>query len=301
MEKDEHQPNPGSGESKTSSTALTLLQFRKEEEKKEAAAESAKVRCKICFKEIAPTPRCFGHGGGGGGGGDGSGSSNTLEAKAIQGDDKSLIKAFHLVVEPEELIEGVTSTEELDSTSKSDEELFDPEIIAELIAEGLLVINNDRESLTLSIQLQCDPKSLSEEQREELKKFMKAILNEFKAFQEQHFLSDDCINMSEDEEGNILSLSISLPTLALYDAFIQQLSNNLVPTPKPTKDEHKEAKSSAPTPFSMKPAPSNKRKNLIQDEAIKNDAISIKKTETEDEVLEIFNPSPSPFSKMKRW
>jgi hypothetical protein len=35
--------------------------------KKEQSAESMKTRCKICFKETSPNPKCFGHGGGGGG------------------------------------------------------------------------------------------------------------------------------------------------------------------------------------------------------------------------------------------
>jgi hypothetical protein len=43
-------------EPQTSSTALTLQQLNKKKEKKEAAAEAAKSRCRICFKETAPTP-----------------------------------------------------------------------------------------------------------------------------------------------------------------------------------------------------------------------------------------------------
>ncbi|MGC3900913.1 hypothetical protein ACPV5X_02200 [Legionella pneumophila] len=38
-----------------------------DEEKKETALESAKVRCKVCFREISPKRLCGGHGGGGGG------------------------------------------------------------------------------------------------------------------------------------------------------------------------------------------------------------------------------------------
>lgn len=167
--------------------------------------------------------------------------------------------------------------------SQSNEKSFAPGILAELVAKGLLAINSDRESMTLTINLQCDPNLLSAGQRDELKKFMEVIKKEFNAFKEHHHLSDDCVNLKQDEVGNIFSLRISLPTLALYDAFIQQLANNLLPTPNPKlqmNDEHQETKRFAPTPLSIEPKPFNKK--------------------IEDEELEIFNPSP--FStKIKSW
>ncbi|KTD55878.1 hypothetical protein Lsan_3430 [Legionella santicrucis] len=285
-------------EPKESSIALALQQFRKEAEKKEAAAESAKARCKICFKETAPVPRCFGHGGGGGGGGgEGSGSGNTSEEKASKGDAKSLSKTDRLVDVTEELsgefgfIEG---SEEDGTESQLDKKSYNPEVIAELVVKGLLIVNTDRELMTLTISLQCDPNSLSREQREELKKFMSTIIKEFNGFKEQHQLSDDCINTVQDEEGNILSLHISLPTVKLYDEFIQKLANNLLPSQNPklqTKDEDKETKSSVPTPLSMEPKPSIKNKHHVQDETTQN--------KEKNEALELFNPSP--FSKMKPW
>ncbi|WP_392537553.1 hypothetical protein [Legionella sp. 227] len=305
MKKDEHQNASGpTGEPQTSSTGFALQQLNKEAEKKEAAAESAKIRCRICFKETAPTPRCFGHGGGGGGAGDGGGSDNTSEEKAGYGDDKSLIKA-DLVDNTEELIgefSFMEDSEELDPESHSDEKSFDPGVIAELVAKGLLVIDNDRKSMTLTINLQCDPNSLSEEQREELKKFMKAILKEFNAFKEKHHLSDDCLNMTQDEEGNIVSLCMSLPTLKLYDEFIQQLANNLLPTPSPkfqTKGEHKETKNFAPTPLSMEPKPTDKNKHLMHD--VVNQDKDISDTDVEPEEKQgIFELSPL-LMKMKPW
>ncbi|WP_115708892.1 hypothetical protein [Legionella sainthelensi] len=279
-------------ESTISSTSLALQRFRKEVEKKEAAAESAKARCKICFKETAPTPRCFGHGGGGGGGGEGSESSNTSKEKNCEGDAKSLLKTYQSVGDTEDLsgafglIEG---NEGAGTESPLDKESYDPEVIAELVIKGLLIVTTDRESMTLEITLQSDPNSLSREQKEELKKFISAIIREFNAFKEQHQLSDDCINMIQDEEGNILSLRISLPTLKLYNEFIQELANNLLPPQNQklqTKKEQTESKSSVPTPLSMKPKPS-----LKQDETIEN--------KEKSEALELFNPSP--FSKMKPW
>jgi len=101
-----------------------------------------------------------------------------------------------------------------------------------LIDKGLLLVESDRESMTLTIKLLCDPNELTEEQRKELKKFMTAIIKEFNEFKEENYLSDDCVRITQDEKGNLLSLRIALPTLALYDAFIQQLANNLVPIPR---------------------------------------------------------------------
>ncbi|WP_028382072.1 hypothetical protein [Legionella cherrii] len=304
MKKDDHQRASGpTSDPQTSSTGFALQQLNKEAEKKEAAAESAKIRCRICFKETAPTPRCFGHGGGGGGGGDGS--DNTSEEKFGYGNDESLIKADHLVDNTEELIGEFSSMEdgeEFDPESQSDEKSFDPGVIAELVAKGLLVINNDRKSMTLTINLQCDPNSLPEEQREELKKFMKAILKEFNALQEKHHLSDDCLNMTQDDEGNIVSLCISLPTLKLYDEFIQQLANNLLPTPSPKfqmKAEHKETKNFAPTPLSMEPKPTDKNKHLMDDAANQNKDISDMEVEPADQ-QGVFELSPF-LMKMKPW
>jgi hypothetical protein len=288
MKKDERQTNSEQFDlENTSSTALTLQRFKKETEKKEAAAESAKVRCRICFKEVAPTPRCFGHGGGGGGGGSGSGTSS--EEKARPTDDQSPLKKAQLVDDIDLLIgefSSLQSSEGCDFDLQSDEELLDPEVIAELVAKGLVTINNDRESMTLTISLRCDPNSLSEEQRDALKKFMNAVMKEFNAFKERQSLSDDCIQIMQDEDENVRALRISLPTIALYDAFIQQLANNLVPTSHSLqkKEEYIEAKNFAPTPFSGELKPSN----------------SSKKTEAEDEEREFFNPSPFAI-KMKPW
>ena len=72
-DKEKHQPAlepTTTSEPKISSAALTLQLLNKEVEKKESADEAAKVRCRTCFKEVAPKRLCSGHGGGGGGGGD---------------------------------------------------------------------------------------------------------------------------------------------------------------------------------------------------------------------------------------
>ncbi len=296
-DKEKHQriPEPTIvGETQISSATLALQLLSKEKEKnkeaekKESAAEGAKSRCRTCFKEIAPTRRCFGHGGGGGGGDGGSGK--TSEETASPGEDKSLTKSGKVVETTDELVEFALmgDSEELDLESS-----FDPEIIADLIAKGLLLVDSDRDSMTLTIKLLCEPNALTEEQREELKKFMEAIIKEFNEFKEENNLSDDCIQMTQDEEGNILSLRITMPTLALYDAFIQRLANNLVPIPNPKAQEKEEVtkdQSLAPNPLSMEPKPSNKDKLSKREEVEPN--------KEEEEEQKPFNPSPF---NMKPW
>ncbi len=286
------------GEPKNSSASITLQLLNKEKEKnkeaenKEAAAEGAKQRCKTCFKEIAPKRLCSGHGGGGGGG-DSATSSESSEEKASSGEEKSLTKPRKVVETTDEMI-GEFGSEEHDSESS-----FEPEIIAELIAKGLLLVDSDRESMTLTIKVLCESSELTEEQRDELKKFMEAIIKEFNEFRDENRLSDDCMKIIQDAKGNILSLRITMPTLALYDAFIQRLANNLVPIPSPKaqeKDEVTKDQSIAPNPFSMEPKLSIKDKLSKRDE-IKPDK-DIEPEKAEEEEQEIFNPSPF---NMKPW
>ena len=103
-------------------------------------------------------------------------------------------------------------------------------IIDELIAGRLLLVDNSRELMTLVIKLLCEPSELSAEQRKGLNKFMVAIINEFNEFNAKNNLSNECIDITQDERGNKFSLRITMPTLALYDAFIQSLAANLKST-----------------------------------------------------------------------
>ena len=209
-DKEKHQPVPepttaDKAKEQISSAALTLQLLNKEKEKiketerKESADEAAKVRCRTCFKEIAPKRLCSGHGAGSGGG-DSATSDKTSEEKASSGEDTFLTKPGKVVETADEMI-GEFGSEELDLESG-----FDPEIIAELIAKGLLLVDSDRESMTLTIKLQCEPSKLTEVQREEFKKFMEAIIKEFNEFKEENHLSDNCIQIIQDEKGNIHSL-----------------------------------------------------------------------------------------------
>ena len=167
--------------------------------------------------------------------------------------------------------------------------------MAEVIAKGLLLVDSDRESMTLTIQLLCEPNVLTGEQRKKLNKFMEAIIKEFNAFKEEKHLPDGCMKMIQDEKGNLLSLRITMPSFALYDAFIQRLANNLVPIPGPKAQEKDEAttdQSLAPNPLSMKPKPSTSKREEIEP----NKDIEPKGTEKEEQPT--FKPSPF---NMKPW
>lgn len=272
-----------SSEPQNFSTALTLQRLNKElNTTKEAATEASKVRCRVCFKEIAPTPRCFGHGGGGSGG---SESGNVSKEYAGSVDDKSLTKSEHLVEANMELMSDFSS---LDSSDELDlKSSFDSEIIAGLIDKGLLLVENVRESMTLNIKLLCEPKELSLVQRKELKKFMEAIIKEFNEFKSENKLSDNCLELTHDGQGNILSLRITMPTLALYDTFITRLANNLLAplsSPKSQKLDEVTRKQDV-TPYSMVPNSTIK----TQEEIERKDADQAVNKEEEQKP---FNPSP---------
>lgn len=237
----------------TSSTKLALQQLNKEAEKRESANEAAKVRCPKCCREIAPTRRCPGHGSGGGGG-----SEGTSNEKSHSIYDTHLNRPEKAVKNKENLITKFDTMDSEELEIFSSEKGFAKEIIAELVDNELLLLDNDRDSMTLSITLQCKPNLLTE-------KVMEAIQKEFKALKEKHSLSADCMQIKQDEKGNILSLQIKMPTLALYDAFIQRLSNNLLPIPSPKvldQDESRKTQSFAPNPLSMKPKPSSTSKEI---------------------------------------
>jgi hypothetical protein len=273
-------------ESQALSTVLTLQTLNKEAEKKEAAAEGMRTRCKICFKEIAPKRLCNGHGGGGGGGGGDKDAdpANALEKQAILG-NQFLPGKLPESLKPEEWVIGFNPIEddpELDA--QIDEESFDPKIIAELVDNGLLAITMDRESKTFSIELKCEPGFISKKQRHELKKYMNAVLKEWNEFKKENHISDDCLNLLQDKEGNILFLGITFERLSLYyDRFIQQLANNLLPTPKSelqAKEESQKVENSTPTPLKNEPT---LNKVEYPDDLVSN---------TMDDGISIFNPSP---------
>ncbi|KTC65113.1 Uncharacterised protein (plasmid) [Legionella adelaidensis] len=279
MKKDKIVPNSISiteAEPAISSATITLQLLAKEKEKnkeaekKEVDEEKARVRCKVCFREVAPKRLCSGHGSGGGGGS--AVSDKTSDKKFAEA--QSLSQPHKFVEAEDEMLEQY-SPEALYLESG-----FDPEIIAELIAKGLLLVDCDRESKTITIKLLCELKVLTKEQKEELKKFLEAVIKEFHTFQKENNLANDCIKTIQDREGNTHSLRITLPTLILFDAFIQRLATNLVPIPSlkaQSRDEVTKDRSHSPNPFSMEP-------QLAPQPA--------EQTANKKDEQSIFNPSP---------
>lgn len=283
---------------------LSIDELNKAKEKKEAADETMKTRCKICFREIAPQRRCGGHGGGGGGGGgDSGGSDKTSEDKKSLDDGKPINSKSGHSVDSEKgltnLVNEQEAGEDIELQAESAEERFNPDIIAMLVADKKLLIENDSEAGVITIKLRCDPSSLSDKQKSELKKFINAILDELDAFKKENGITTNCKTIDQDKEGNILSLRIALPTPQLYDNFIKRLADNLLPPQKLEQQEKTGANHQAgkndfnPTPFSRNARPDANKK--VKSLAEREEGIaSLTKTNghDEDESQKSFNPSP---------
>ncbi|MDF1678451.1 MAG: hypothetical protein P1U32_07145 [Legionellaceae bacterium] len=203
---------------------LKLKAAREAKEKEEAALEAVRVRCKVCFKEVAPKRVCGGHGGGGGGGDDAEENSDTeAEDKAFQTADTK--ETLTKTLEALEALGSVHDTLDLDENEAE----FDAEVIADLVARGLLLIDNDRESMTLTMTLNCELSELTAKEKQALVQFMQAVLKEWDAFKAENELPNSCLEVDKDDAGNVLHFSLSLPRRDLYDAFIQRLAARLLP------------------------------------------------------------------------
>lgn len=226
----------------------------KETQKKKDNDQSAKRYCMRCKKEIFPAFNCACSGGGGpSSGGEGGGGSSSEE--------KSDMKSAAPSSTSDGMVEKQTSKNEVnvkswDGTIKP---ALTPKetmmlIISDLLSKKLLTIDDNKGLCTLTIK--CDPKLLSESQRNAVKEFVKVLQKELDEFRNKNGISDkDClVKIEKDKQGNIISLSINFPLnkKTLYDAFINHLKNQkLMPISsinqekKDTVSEHKR-----PSPFS---------------------------------------------------
>lgn len=153
--------------------------------------------CGLC-RAAKSAKRCNGHGGGGGGGGGGGSSDETSDKKA-----------------------------DLAYEAKT------PAGAASALGQKFkfaMVVNKDKKA-GLTFKLQSGPYHLlSKEQKNQLK-LIELVLKELEAFKKEHKIDSDCITIAKDKNGNILSISIVLPTAALNAEFAQRLaSKNLLPT-----------------------------------------------------------------------
>ncbi len=273
--------NENQYEQSTSSTP-DVDQLNKELQQEEAAEEANIVRCKTCFKEIAPNRRCGGHGGGGGGGGGGSTSGD----KSDNAVGSSLASSAKTSSETDSanLSGPIETTDDMSAETN-----FDPKIIDDLINRGLLQVDNNRELKTLSINFDTD--LLSPQEVTEIKKYVMAIKKELEAFKKEN--PNALVEFKQDIVGTKVSIRISLPTIELYDKFIQRLANNLLPTPT-LKLQAEKDQEFAPTPLSMEPKPSaNKDKQSTQEDVNQAEASGEAVVEVEaEEQGATFDPSP---------
>ncbi|WP_419420776.1 hypothetical protein ACNVED_05635 [Legionella sp. D16C41] len=285
----------GKDSNQSLSSGQLIQKLIKEAEKKEAAIEAMRSRCKICFREISPRRVCGGHGGGGGSGGGGESSTNSAKETTSLTSDKSLASQPVHERSWDDFVDFPKIDDNLDMALN--EESFNPNIIADLLNANLLVIDNNRDANTLTIKLQCQPDSLTAEQRLALKKFINAILKEFHEFKKEHHIPNECLNIVQDNKGNIYALSIKLPTQALHDAFIHRLALNLLPSPTLKSYATKEAEhptiATAPNPLSIKLTPTTKKITKTSEEEIECENVEQDKlTIAESEQQKIFHPSP---------
>ena len=231
---------------------------------REAMADKAKPRCRVCGKyaDKKTSPQCFGHGGGSGSSDSSSESSSTRKDRGLDNSDNKTTAAPNPSVEV-----NTGSAVELSYGFKHqfDGKPFNDEMISELLSARLLLIDNNSELGTLTIKLLCNAKDLSLEQRNEFNNFVNEILKELEEFKIENDLSQNCKLIEQDKEGNILSLRIALPTLQLYDDFIKRLaSKKLLPVQNIQQNEERvvypeKLNHFNVVPFSMQPTPATKR------------------------------------------
>lgn len=211
----------------------------KDKIKKDANKEANVQRCKECHKITFPPElkQCFGHAGGGGGGGGGDEKQKAapeglvLKPRRDQAPGQAVESSMQIL---DDDVKNTRDNRELELTPDRDLEKdkeFDPELISELLFNELLKIDNDLDSGTLTIalvkMLQLNPKLLSEYERAELQKYMRAILQELEKFKQEKGIKGrepEVVKNGED----IVSLRITLPTPELYVEFIQRLAKQLL-------------------------------------------------------------------------
>jgi hypothetical protein len=212
-------------------------------------------------------PICKGHGGGGGGGGSGGGdnsqSGNSGEASTndyVKGTPETASYAINTDSDAANTNTTAYAKENLTSlqSSAANSMLFNSEVISDLLAKNLLLIDSNNELGILSIK--CNPELLSKDQKNDLKKFIDVLLKELDAFKKEKGISANCVTINKDHAGNIVSLRITLPKPAMYDSFIQRLVNkNILPAQVQQKNDKAQYQEGInhfhPTPLLMKPTP----------------------------------------------
>ncbi|MCL9685301.1 hypothetical protein [Legionella maioricensis] len=234
---------------------LNINKLNKEKEKKDAAEEAVKVRCKTCFKEIYPQRKCFGHGGGGGGDNDDElqdGESQGYEPEPFENTSSAdqIISEELLIDEGIELLGGAGQQTE-------EEPQFDLERIMELV-----VFNNDSGKGILTIRAKPGHLVDDEKEIEEFLKAIEAVFEQFKSdLKKQGIAVDDftCIHNKNE-------LIIRIPVPKYFDAFIQDLTaKKLLPSENTKQNDQTPNVSSGLNPFAITPCPAMSKKEDLEE------------------------------------
>ena len=205
---------------------------------------------KACFKCHMPTYPIFlcKCGGGGGGGGSGGGEEGLELGGALpQGGGTVMFDdASGQVAELKPTLKPIFSDP---SAQLRKDKPFDLDVIMQLIAQGLLHIENNLTTGILTIK--CNPDLLSEKQKLEVTKFIRTIEMECNQFKQGIAL------VGLDAKGNVASLTVDLrKDLPLYAKLIQYLlKNNLLPLLDGQQAQKEEERRFNPSPFSMRMKP----------------------------------------------
>jgi hypothetical protein len=232
--------------------------------------------CSLCRPFRVPV--CPGHGGSKGGSGSGSsGGGESGGDNSQSGNSQENSSTAHATHTPETTNHATNTDSNIGYTNTytaqdistpqnvlSKNMLFNSEVISELLSKKLLSLDSNNDLGILSIK--CNPELLSKDQKNEIKKFIDVLLKELEAFKKEKGLSVDAATIDKDPTGNIISLRITLPKPAIYDAFIQRLVNkNLLPLQAQQKNEkaiyQEDVNHFHPTPLSMKPTPKTDKKD----------------------------------------
>lgn len=212
---------------------------------------TGKRYCRNCKQETLPRNLCVCSGGG-------SGSPSSGEERK---DEQAQMGGVASASAPVSAVSAESASKADNSTQPSAakiENQFDTDVIAELIANKVLSIDNNRELGILRIK--CNNTLLTPTQQVEAQKFISAIESSLHQFVKEFNVPNDkySIATKKEEAGNIRSLKITFASLELYERFYHHSLKGLLPAQQqkealtPTPQERKESERFHPNPFEKK-------------------------------------------------
>lgn len=237
---------------------LTQEEQNKISQQKLDNENAIKRHCRGCKHEVYPRLLCQCAGGGGGDSGSGEDEHHDMEDNVLMQTPESMDQVAAEQVERNE--ESYSFARQIPVLTPRESMLA---MIAELLAMGLLTIEDNKALCTLAIK--CNPALLSDLQRKAVNDFVNELLSELQEFKERNGLKDsrDCIvKIIRDKDQNVMSALINIPNATYYNKFIEQLKSlALLPRVKSFAEESSEQeqlvgmKKFNPSPFSVRPEP----------------------------------------------